>query len=89
MFSLCSLTHTGAQRGEAVYVFYWRCRPRLTPRSALPQAKAVGSTYLGRRVRRLRPHMHIFGHTHFAWDAVHDGAWRRRLGGAALLWGLR
>ncbi|KAG2434744.1 hypothetical protein HXX76_007632 [Chlamydomonas incerta] len=36
-------------------------------------AKAVGSTYLGRRLRRLRPHMHIFGHTHFAWDAEHDG----------------
>ncbi|KXZ54749.1 hypothetical protein GPECTOR_4g819 [Gonium pectorale] len=36
-------------------------------------AKAVGSTYLGERVRRLGPQLHIFGHTHFAWDAVHQG----------------
>ncbi|GIL91593.1 hypothetical protein Vretifemale_19209 [Volvox reticuliferus] len=36
-------------------------------------AKAVGSTYLAERVRRLRPQMHVFGHTHFAWDAVCDG----------------
>ncbi|KAG2496276.1 hypothetical protein HYH03_005509 [Edaphochlamys debaryana] len=36
-------------------------------------AKAVGSTYLGRRLRRLRPDLHIFGHTHFAWDLHVDG----------------
>ncbi|EFJ47257.1 hypothetical protein VOLCADRAFT_105217 [Volvox carteri f. nagariensis] len=36
-------------------------------------AKAVGSRFLAERVRRLRPHLHLFGHTHFAWDAVHDG----------------
>ena len=32
-------------------------------------AKAVGSNFLRRRVERLRPTAHIFGHTHFAWDA--------------------
>ena len=32
----------------------------------LPQA--VGSTYLGSRVARLRPDVHVFGHTHFAYD---------------------
>ncbi|GLI67157.1 hypothetical protein VaNZ11_011370 [Volvox africanus] len=36
-------------------------------------AKAVGSTYLADRILRLRPQMHVFGHTHFAWDAVRDG----------------
>eukprot|EP00884_Botryococcus_braunii_P013820 jgi/Botrbrau1/22439/Bobra.0091s0041.1 len=36
-------------------------------------AKAVGSDFLARRVRDLRPAMHLFGHTHFAWDATIDG----------------
>jgi hypothetical protein len=35
--------------------------------------KAVGSLPLGRRLQRLRPDIHIFGHTHFAWDATIDG----------------
>ncbi len=43
--------------------------PSLLPR----QAKAVGSRFLGDRVRQLRPDVHVFGHTHFAWDAHHDG----------------
>ncbi len=39
-----------------------------------PQAKAVGSSYLAARVAQLRPHMHVFGHTHFSWDSqLHDG----------------
>lgn len=43
-----------------------RCRyPNLT--------KAVGSAPLARRVAALRPAVHVFGHTHFGWDAVHDG----------------
>ena len=33
-------------------------------------AKAVGSDYIKHRVEELRPMAHIFGHTHFAWDAV-------------------
>lgn len=36
-------------------------------------AKAAGSRFLGDRVQRLGPDVHIFGHTHFGWDAVHDG----------------
>ncbi|GAB4819405.1 hypothetical protein N2152v2_006451 [Parachlorella kessleri] len=35
--------------------------------------KAVGSLPLGRRVRQLQPDIHIFGHTHFAWDQSIDG----------------
>lgn len=36
-------------------------------------AKAVGSTFLRQRVEKLRPTAHIFGHTHFAWDATIGG----------------
>ena len=36
-------------------------------------AESVGSVFLGERVRRLRPDLHVFGHTHLAWDATHDG----------------
>lgn len=36
-------------------------------------AKFVGSQYLGSRVARLQPDVHIFGHTHFGWDQVVDG----------------
>jgi len=35
--------------------------------------KAVGSLYLGERVERLRPAVHVFGHTHFGWDATLGG----------------
>ena len=36
-------------------------------------SKAVGSRPLGERVARLRPEAHVFGHTHFGWDATLDG----------------
>lgn len=36
-------------------------------------AKAVGSDYVARRIEELRPAAHVFGHTHFSWDAVIDG----------------
>lgn len=40
----------------------------------LPQLpKAAGSRFLRERVERLRPDVHVFGHTHFGWDAVLDG----------------
>lgn len=48
-------------------------RPELLPEKRylfypnLP--KAAGSRTLGARVQRLRPHCHIFGHTHYGWDA--------------------
>ena len=40
---------------------------------ALLQAKAVGSDFLWRRVQQLAPQMHVFGHSHFAWDAEIEG----------------
>ena len=33
-------------------------------------AKAVGSDPLAARVAALRPALHLFGHTHFSWDAT-------------------
>lgn len=35
-------------------------------------AKASGSTYLAKRVLSLKPHVHIFGHTHFTQDQTID-----------------
>lgn len=35
--------------------------------------KVVGSNPLGRRVAQLQPDVHLFGHTHFGWDAEIDG----------------
>jgi Icc-related predicted phosphoesterase len=34
----------------------------------LVQAKAVGSEFLWQRLLHLQPQMHVFGHSHFAWD---------------------
>ncbi|KAK9816317.1 hypothetical protein WJX74_000882 [Apatococcus lobatus] len=36
-------------------------------------AKAVGSDFLARRIAELQPSIHLFGHTHFGWDATLDG----------------
>jgi len=36
-------------------------------------AQFVGSPPLGRRLKRLRPDVHVFGHTHFGWDQEIDG----------------
>ncbi|CAJ1358425.1 unnamed protein product [Effrenium voratum] len=36
-------------------------------------AKAVGSLYLKERVQRLKPDLHVFGHTHFGFDLDVDG----------------
>ena len=33
----------------------------------------IGSDFLRRRVEALRPQVHVFGHTHFAWDQTLDG----------------
>ena len=52
-------------------------RPELVPEKRylfVPAlAKAVGSTFLETRVARLQPDVHVFGHTHFGWDATLDG----------------
>jgi hypothetical protein len=39
----------------------------------LLQAKAVGSDFLWQRLQQLQPHMHVFGHSHFAWDMELQG----------------
>ena len=36
-------------------------------------AKMAGSAALGARVRALAPDVHVFGHTHFAWDGEAEG----------------
>lgn len=36
-------------------------------------AKFVGSPFLGERVARLAPDVHVFGHTHFGWDQELSG----------------
>ncbi|WIA44136.1 hypothetical protein OEZ86_010476 [Tetradesmus obliquus] len=36
-------------------------------------AKAVGSDFLWQRLQQLQPHMHVFGHSHFAWDMELQG----------------
>lgn len=36
-------------------------------------AKVVGSDFLGARLQKLKPQVHIFGHTHFGWDMVVGG----------------
>jgi Icc-related predicted phosphoesterase len=36
-------------------------------------AKAVGSLSLQKRVRKLKPKVHVFGHTHFGWDMEIEG----------------
>eukprot|EP00887_Chlorella_sp_A99_P001860 scaffold19.g1860.t1 len=33
-------------------------------------ARAVGSAPLARRIQQLQPDIHLFGHTHFSWDAT-------------------
>ncbi|KAL1522093.1 hypothetical protein AB1Y20_021736 [Prymnesium parvum] len=38
-----------------------------------PLAKAIGSNYLGARIKALKPAVHIFGHTHFGWDSTVGG----------------
>eukprot|EP00963_Diacronema_lutheri_P014228 scaffold2858_cov659-Pavlova_lutheri.AAC.199 len=35
--------------------------------------EVVGSDFLGRRVRRIGPDVHVFGHSHFGWDMVLEG----------------
>lgn len=36
-------------------------------------SKFVGSRSLGSRIEKLRPTIHVFGHTHFGWDQELDG----------------
>jgi len=38
-----------------------------------PLPKAIGSTFLAERVKRLAPNVHVFGHTHYGWDQELDG----------------
>jgi len=75
-----SLNAAEAEGGghEAVISFsHFLPRPELLPEKRFlffPNlSKAVGSRALGRRVARLRPHRHVFGHSHYGWDAEVDG----------------
>lgn len=36
-------------------------------------AQAAGSLFLQKRLERLKPQIHLFGHTHFAWDQRQEG----------------
>ena len=61
------------ERGASVISFsHFLPRPELLPEKRFlffPQlAKAAGSLPLRTRVADLRPTLHLFGHTHFAWD---------------------
>lgn len=51
--------------------------PRLNPEKRMlthpSLLEVVGSEFLGRRVRRIRPNVHVFGHSHFGWDMVLEG----------------
>lgn len=52
-------------------------RPDLLPEKRFlyfpPIAKAVGSSFLGERLKRWAPDVHVFGHTHYGWCSIHDG----------------
>ena len=66
------------QRSDAVISFsHFLPRPELLPEKRLlffpPVAKAVGSNYLRARVARLKPDLHLFGHTHYGWSTELDG----------------
>ena len=39
----------------------------------LLQSKICGSDFLNERLLRLKPDIHVFGHTHIAWDITLDG----------------
>lgn len=55
----------------------WRLGQELLPEKRLLRhpnlAKAVGSDPLASRLAALRPDVHVFGHTHFSWDASLHG----------------
>eukprot|EP00241_Pyramimonas_parkeae_P006265 CAMPEP_0114259434 /NCGR_PEP_ID=MMETSP0058-20121206/19892_1 /TAXON_ID=36894 /ORGANISM="Pyramimonas parkeae, CCMP726" /LENGTH=394 /DNA_ID=CAMNT_0001374483 /DNA_START=1251 /DNA_END=2435 /DNA_ORIENTATION=- len=64
--------------GEAVVSFsHFLPRVELLPEKRylfFPNlAKVVGSNMLRSRVERLKPDVHLFGHTHFGWDQTLDG----------------
>lgn len=67
------------QRGSTDVVSFSHFLPRI---ELLPEkrylylptlTKAVGSRFLGDRVRALQPDAHCFGHTHIAWDSTIAG----------------
>ena len=35
-------------------------------------SKAIGSQPLANRIHALQPNLHVFGHTHFGWDATFE-----------------
>jgi predicted phosphodiesterase len=73
------LSYAQARDGGARIISFSHFLPRieLLPEKRFliypPLMSAVGSHPLGRRVATLRPDLHVFGHTHFGWDAQLDG----------------
>ncbi|CAK9113809.1 unnamed protein product [Durusdinium trenchii] len=57
---------------EVISMSHFLPEPVLLPEKRFlffPQlAEAAGSLFLQERVRALKPQLHLFGHTHFAWD---------------------
>mmetsp|Transcript_6086 Transcript_6086/g.19851 ORF Transcript_6086/g.19851 Transcript_6086/m.19851 type:complete len:381 (+) Transcript_6086:99-1241(+) len=70
-------TILGLARDDLVTFSHFLPRVELLPEKRylfLPTlTQAVGSRFLGDRVKRLNPDVHIFGHTHINWDATIDG----------------
>lgn len=76
--SVVQMCRTAVEQGGAVISFsHFLPRIELLPEKRflfLPTlAHAVGSRYLQQRVEELRSSLHVFGHTHFGWDATVDG----------------
>lgn len=69
-----STLKTGPPLPVAYCLVYTGCSLTASlPLALLLQPKAVGSLPVAERVQQLCPDIHIFGHTHFAWDATIDG----------------
>ena len=62
---------------DVISMSHFLPEPKLLPEKRFlffPQlAKASGSLFLQRRLKTLKPQLHLFGHTHFAWDDDREG----------------
>ena len=74
--------YAGAMKGHSPAVQIRRSYGCQKTQALLPEkrmlfqpnlAKAAGSDFVQRRVEELRPCAHVFGHTHFSWDATYSG----------------
>ena len=74
-----NLDSIDSEQDDAVKISFSHFLPRL---ELLPEkrllfspilAKGMGSNYLGDRVSRLKPDLHLFGHSHYGWSTKIDG----------------